>query len=295
MNTSVTQGCARTGRSDILKPGAHLRLAILFLLFTLGLALAAPALAAPPAVLSTGHLAQIAPGDFIFRVVDLTLAPGDAVVTHKHGAGMTYAISGSHVLTLDGIATRLNPGQAGWIGDQAVHSHASDGTTATRFLFMYLWPASQKGAPMAPGFREAKVAFESDNLTFANRQAQDVVLADNTLATGQQAGVQSYAGPTLLSIQSGTFSVKVGDSSRTMQTGEYVSVPAGTAVQYTASAAGNLLALSIVPAGQPVSLPQASSPLESIAPFASLALLALALLGVGWTIYRRRAQPRRQP
>ena len=60
------------------------------------------------------------------------------VVTHKHGAGMTYAISGPHELTVDGIASSLNPGQAGWIGDQVVHSHASDGTTPTRFLFMYL-------------------------------------------------------------------------------------------------------------------------------------------------------------
>ena len=36
MNTSVTQGCAQTGRSDILKPGARLRLFIVLLLFTMG-------------------------------------------------------------------------------------------------------------------------------------------------------------------------------------------------------------------------------------------------------------------
>jgi len=102
--------------------------------------------------------------------------------------------------------------------------------------------------------------------------------------------VQSYAGPTLLGIQSGTFSVKIGDNSRTMQPGEFASVPAGAAVQVTASAAGNLLAPSVLPAGQPVFLPQTAGTMESIAPFASLALHAM-----GWTINRRRAQPRWQP
>lgn len=129
----------------------------------LGLALVAglsfggpkPALAAAPTVLATGQLPQIAQGDLIFRMVDLTLDPSDQVVTHKHGAGMTYAINGAHVLTVDGKATKLSPGQAGWIGDQATHSHATDASSPTRFLFIYLWPASQKGAPMAPGFRDA--------------------------------------------------------------------------------------------------------------------------------------------
>ena len=276
----------------IIRRGAGLCAGMLLVVFVVSLALAGSALAAAPTVLATGQLQQVAQGDFIFRVVDLTLDPSDQVVTHKHGAGMMYAINGVNVLTVDGKATKLSPGQAGWIGDQVTHSHATDGSAPTHFLFMYVWPASQKGAPMAPGFRDAKVAFESDVLTLANRQAKDVLLVDTALEAGQESGSQSYAGPTLLNVQSGKFTLKMGDTSRGMQTGDFAMVQAGTAVQLKAETAGHVLTLSVLPAGQPQLLPQTGSLTSPVEPYVIPALLGLALLAAGWVIYWRRTNAR---
>jgi MYXO-CTERM domain-containing protein len=292
MNAFSFQRIARTRGDAIIRRGAGLCAGMLLVVCVVSLALAGSALAAAQTVLATGQLQQIAPADLIFRVVDLTLDPSDQVVTHKHGAGMTYAINGPHVLTVDGKATKLGPGQAGWIGDQVTHSHATDGSSQTHFLFMYLWPASQKGAPMAPGFRDSKIAFESDVLSFANRQAKDVLLVDTVLAAGQDSGTQSYAGPTLLSVQSGKFTVKIGDTSRGMQAGDFAMVQASTAVQLKSDAAGHVLALSVLPAGQPQLLPQTGSVDSPAAPYVIPALLGLALLALGWAIQRRRSSAR---
>ena len=283
---------ARPSSTAIARRGAGFCACMLLVAFVVSLALTGSALAAPPAVLATGQLAQVAPGDFIFRVVDLTLDPSDQVVTHKHGAGMAYAINGAHVLTVDGKVTKLGPGQASWIGDQLTHSHATDGSGPTHFLFMYLWPASQKGAPMGPGFRDAKVAFESDVLSIANRQAKDIQLVDTALEAGQDSGTQSYAGPTLLNVQSGKFTLKTGDTSRSMQTGDFAMVQAGTAVQLKSETAGHVLTLSVLPAGQPQLLPQTGSPTSPVEPYVIPALLGLALLALGWVIHWRRSSSR---
>jgi quercetin dioxygenase-like cupin family protein len=289
MRTRSAYTRARGKVGGIIHPYTGIRLTpLLVLIVVVVLALARTALAASPPTLATGHLAQIGDGDWIFRVVDLTLDPNAPVVTHKHGAGMTYAISGPHVLTREGKTTTLNPGQALWVSDQITHTHATGGITPTHFLFMYLWPASKKGAPLAPGFSAARVAYESDVLTFPNRQAQDAVLADNAFASGQESGMQSYGGPTLINIQSGSFTLKMGDNSRSMQPGDYTIVQAGTPVQFKAEAAGHMLALSIVPAGQPALLPQTGGMIETAKQYTGLALIGLVLVISGLVIQRRR-------
>lgn len=287
MKEILSRPAANRKDGDIMGPSLGMRLTALSLLSAIiGLAFAHSALAAAPAVLATGRMAQIPTGDLIFRVVDLSLEPGDSIVSHKHGAGMTYAVGGPNVLTLDGKSTTLSPGQALWVGDQVMHSHATDGKARTHFLFMYLWPESSKGAPMAPGFRDAKIAFESDVLTFGAREAQDVVLADNAYAAGEDSGMQSFAGPTLLSVQSGQFTLRMGANSRPLQGGDFAMIPPGTPVQVKADAAGHLLAESIVASGQPVMLPQTGgSTAELVASLA--ALIGLLVLTLAWIVRRR--------
>ncbi len=198
-------------------------------------------------VLAKGTIAKLPDGDFIFRVVDLKLAPGDNAVSHKHGAGMLYAIDGPNELTVDNKTTTLNPGQAAWIDDQVQHTHASDGKTEIHFLFMYLWPGAKKGAPMAPGFREASVAFESTPLTFNNRNGQDVELSDTIFETAQAIDIKPINGPRMLNIQEGTFAVEIGKVSLTMQKGDYLSVPPDTAIHIVSKLAGHALILSVIP------------------------------------------------
>ena len=203
------------------------------------------------AVLAKGTLASLPDEDVIFRIVDLTLNPSDAPVTHMHGAGMVYAISGTHVLNINGSDTSVQAGQAAWVENQVSHTHGTDGQEATHFLFMYLWPISKKGAPMAPGFSNANIAFESTALKFADRKSLDVILTDNSYAAGADSGVQTTDSPTMFSVQSGKFTLEIGDTSLVMQTGDYVAVQAKTAVRMVAdaTAGGHVLTLSVTPSG----------------------------------------------
>src|SRR5258708_21496087 len=158
-------------------------------------------------VLAKGTIAKLPDGDLIFRVVDLKLNSGDKMVTHKHGAGMEYAIDGPNELITDNKTTMLNPGETAWIDDQVQHSHATDGKTGTHFLFMYLWPGAKKGAPMAPGFQDAFVAFESTPLTFVNRTGQAAAPPRMMFEAAHARDVQPIHGPRMLNIQEGTFAV----------------------------------------------------------------------------------------
>src|SRR3712207_6190480 len=81
------------------------------------LPLASGSSAAPGStVLARGTLPGIPPGDFMFRIIDLTLEAKAAAITHMHGAGMNYAVSGPHLLTEAGQTRTLDVGQAAWGG-----------------------------------------------------------------------------------------------------------------------------------------------------------------------------------
>jgi quercetin dioxygenase-like cupin family protein len=257
----------------------------------LGLIVYTTAAAAPGmSTLAKGTVDKIPDGDFIFRVADLTLNATDPGVTHQHNAGMEYAVDGREALVLDGKGNSLDPGQAAWVGEQTPHTHISDGRAESHFLFMVaLFPAANKGAAIRPGFRNASVPFESDNLTLPNRGPQDVILTDNSYAAGEDSGTQTYGGPTLLATRSGKFTVNIGNASRSMQTGDYALAQGGAIVQIRADAnqGGHILAMTIVPQGQPALLPQASVIFANPGWLIGLAIAAVAVLAVGWIFLRR--------
>ena len=262
-------GSVRTGRASI-RPNFNLLvfccvLGALGIVGTLALA-APPASAAETTVLSRSALASIPDGDFIYRVHGAYWDPNDppiSMLTHAHGGGLAYTVEGTHVMTMEGHTMATEAGSAAWIPGQITHTHASDGKAITRILFMFaLYPAAMKGTPLPPTVRNSTVEYESDVLAFTDRGAKDVVLSANTFSAGEAGGTQTYSGPTMLKAQSGSYTVKVGGESRTVQAGSYLTVQAGTPVQITAGDGGKVLALSIVPAGQPAVAGSAGAPLN---------------------------------
>jgi quercetin dioxygenase-like cupin family protein len=233
----------------------------------------------------------------MFRIIDLTLEAHTAAITHKHGAGMNYAMSGPHLLTEAGQTTTLDVGQAAWVGEQAEHTHVTNGATASRWLFMFvLRPVSERGTPIAPApGRTARVAFESEVLHFRERGAQEVILERATYQAGEAGATQSYAGPTLFLVEDGTITLTSGNDARRLHAGTYHLVQAGTPVQVQVDGRGTarLLTLAVVPAGQPVSVPVHGGPAPVLPATGTadrqLPLLALAsVLLLGGTVMRRR-------
>jgi len=274
------------------------------------------ALAAPPVfavettVLAKATLPRVPVGDFIYRVTEVFLDPNDpakASVTHAHGAGMAYTEEGTHVMTAEGHSMVLDTGQADWVGGQITHTHATDGKALTRFLFFFpFYPAAQKGTPIPPALSNVTLKYESDVLTFADRGAKDVILSSSSYSAGQVGDTQTYAGPTLFNVQSGSFNVKVGNDLQVVQAGSYWTVQAGTPVQASGSPTegGTMLALSIVPAGQPAiatSIPAPQPPVEplgmpstgsSLPPQVLVLVLLVAILNIGFGLGVRQMRSR---
>lgn len=233
--------------------------------------------AAVSTTLARGTLPSIPAGDFIMRSIDLTLEATAPPHTHMHGAGMNYALFGPHLLTLDGTTTTLEASQAAWIGETARHSHGTNGTTASRWLFvLVLRPASERGAlaPPVPG-RTARIGFDSEVMRFTDRGAQEVILVVDAYHAGEASAMQTYAGPTLFFVEVGTVTLETGTDSRRLQTGDYGMVQPGTPVQVQTDGSGNarVLALSVIPAGQPRSAPVPAAPAPAPAPVPAPALV----------------------
>src|SRR5687767_15663891 len=112
------------------------RLLLVSLLVLLARAPASPTSAAVSTVLAHGSLPSVPAGDFIIRSIDLTLEATAPPHTHMHGAGMNYALFGPHLLTLDGMTSTLEAGQAARVGEAPQHAHGTSGTTASRWLFV---------------------------------------------------------------------------------------------------------------------------------------------------------------
>jgi len=268
------------------------------LLTLLALAPHPAATAAGSTVLARGTLASIPEGEFIFRSFAITLEATAPPLTHVHGTGMNYAVAGPHLLTLDSQQTTLQPGQAAWIAEQVEHTHATNGTTPSRWLFLYvLRPASERGAgaPVAPALgRTLELTFESEVLRFSHRGAHEAILVADTYQAGATGAVQAYGGPTQFIVDEGTITLQTGSQAQQLHAGDYAMVQAGTPVQVRADAHGTarVLTLALVPAGQPVAAPALPATGVDAWHLPSLVLATVLLLGAGVALQRglRRRQ-----
>ncbi len=244
------------------------------------------ATAAGSTVLARGTLASFPEGDFFFRSFAITLEATAPPITHMHGMGMNYAVSGPHLLTLDSQQTTLQPGQAAWIEEQE-HTHATNGTTPSRWLFLFvLRPASERGAgaPVAPALgRTLELTLESEVLRFSNRGAHEAILVADTYQAGETGAVQAYGGPTQFFVDVGTITLQTGSQAQQLHAGDNYMVQAGTPVQVLADANGTarVLTLSLVPAGQPVAAPALPATGVDAWHLPGLVLATVLMLGAG--------------
>jgi quercetin dioxygenase-like cupin family protein len=74
--------------------------------------------------LATGPVKGLPQGADFFSMLELPQAPGAVLGPHAHVAGFAYSLHGVETLTFDdGRTIRVGPGEAGFMGAQAAHSH----------------------------------------------------------------------------------------------------------------------------------------------------------------------------
>jgi len=264
---------------------------LLVALLAMGFLLAATAnvFAMQSTVLASGTLPGLPEGDWLFRAIDIMVDPSDPPVTHEHGPGIQYALEGPMGVSENGQSRTYEQGQAAWVVG-TTHTHGTAGGTPSRYLVLSIFPIRLKGTPPLPGFRKADVLYESENLNLTSRQGQEVTLSETAYAAGEDSGTQTYAGPALLSIQSGAFTVGLGAEARKVQAGDFVTVQPGTPVrvQADAGAGGRILMLAVIPTRQPTTLPKTGAETSLLLLIAG----ALLLILLGVLALRRRTSLR---
>jgi quercetin dioxygenase-like cupin family protein len=229
------------------------------LLAVIGVALAPAGVSAQaPAqatVLAQGR-EELAAGEWLFRVNDNVLPPGEPGVTHAHASGFDYAVEGTHVLTVDGAERVAAQGQATWVGPQQEHTHGSLNRAGMRFWFVAFRPAATRGVPGTWPYPQARIRGESEDVRLAAAGEYELVLSEVRLpAPGAVAGPLARTGPVGVTVVAGA--VRFGGEAIPAE-GVVVQHP-GDARAFTNSGPGpaHLLVLAVTPAqAAPTRLPR---------------------------------------
>jgi quercetin dioxygenase-like cupin family protein len=89
--------------------------------------------------LATGPVQALPPGVAFFSIIELPQAPGATLGPHAHVPGFAYSMKGVETLAFDdGQSIRVGPGEGGFMGTQATHSHlnADDRVPAAAIAFL---------------------------------------------------------------------------------------------------------------------------------------------------------------
>ncbi len=151
--------------------------------------------------------------------------PSTGSVTHRHALGFAYAAEGTHCVIVEGLATRLQMGQATFVGNQMEHTHAGPG----RFWEIRL-TAPNTGPP--PGLSDARLVFRSPLLASVPHPPVQLNFILVKLSPGGETSVHSHPGPEYIYVTKGPIvyqNALVG--TRRMQTGDDHALPPDTAVQ----------------------------------------------------------------
>lgn len=243
-------------------------------------------------VVAQQQLAQLPAGDLIVRFMDLTVPLGQPAVTHMHGAGFTYAVEGTHLLTAAGQETPLAPGQAAWIGAQEPHGHGAVAGASSHFWFVLVGPAATKGTPPTWPYPTAHIAGETASFQVAAPGPYDLVLSETRLQNpGDTVAALGKGGPTGVAVLEGQVSlggqVLKAEGTTLQQPGD-----AGTFTN-TGTGPARLLTLQVRSAGAAPGLPNTGAGggrAGAAVPVASglAGLGTAALVACGWLALRRR-------
>lgn len=76
--------------------------------------------------LATGPVQALPQGAAFFSIVELPQPPGATLGPHAHVPGFAYSMNGVETIQFeDGRTIRVGPGEAGFMGTQAAHSHSN--------------------------------------------------------------------------------------------------------------------------------------------------------------------------
>jgi quercetin dioxygenase-like cupin family protein len=229
---------------------------------------------------------ELPAGEWLFRIGDNTLPPGEPGVTHAHASGFDYAIEGTHVLAVRGAERVAAEGQATWVGPQEEHTHGSLDLAGMRFWFVSFRPASTRGVPGTWPYPAARLRSESEDVRLAAAGLYDLVLSEIRLPRpGDAIGPLARTGPVGVTVVAGQ--ARLG-AQAIPEEGVIVQHP-GDARALINSGPGpaRLLALAVTPVGAaPAGLPRTGG----APPMLRLTLTAAAagLLGLGVALGRRR-------
>ncbi len=149
----------------------------------------------------------------------------DVAVTHSHERGFIYAADGPTTFSVGGDTFTLREGQAGWVGEDATHTHSGEGS-----FWEIRLAAPGTGAPES--MEDAERVFESETLQGLPEGQAALKLVLVEVPTGGQTSVHTHPGPEFIYVTRGDIDYQnaiIG--TREMGVGDSATLPADTAVQ----------------------------------------------------------------
>jgi quercetin dioxygenase-like cupin family protein len=168
-------------------------------------------------------------GPLHIEVVSLQQEPG-RTVEHAHVGGFVFALSGVHRLTVPGVATRdLSPGEAAFVPQDAVHTHANPGTSPDQWYYVAIRNTAEGSTSPGPN-----VVYESPDLPTFPAGKYNERLNLGTLERGGRGFAHRHPGVEVFLVLDGTVQLRVaGQSPKTLTKGKGAYVPPNVVMQST--------------------------------------------------------------
>lgn len=149
----------------------------------------------------------------------------EEAVTHSHERGFIYAVDGPTSFSVGGDTFTLREGQAGWVGEDATHTHSGGGS-----FWEIRLAAPGTGAP--EGMEDAERVFESETLQGLPEGQAALKLVLVEVPTDGQTSVHTHPGPEFIYVTRGDIDYQnaiIG--TKEMGVGDSATLSADTAVQ----------------------------------------------------------------
>jgi quercetin dioxygenase-like cupin family protein len=206
--------------------------------------------------LADGPLAALPTLPLYVNVLDVPQQP-NAPLQHAHLAGFVYAVNGVHRLDFQGGETKnVQPGEAAFIPQDAIHTHVNPGTAQSQWYFVALRNANARNAPAT--FPGQSILYESADLPANALPAGKYIEQLNvvTLEKGGRTPSHKHGGVETIVVLDGTIQLRAaGQQAQTLTKGKGAVIPPSTALQATNTGDGpaKFLAFFVTQEGQPFS------------------------------------------
>lgn len=204
--------------------------------------------------IADGSIAALPTAPLYINFLDVPQAPG-ASTQHAHVAGIVYAAVGAHRFTdQTGRMFDSLPGQGGFIGQDAVHTHSNPGTAPIQWYFIAIRNVGGRIAP--PTFPGQSVLYETPDLPTLAPGKYNEQLNLVTLEKGGRTAAHRHGGLEALVVLDGTVQLRVaGQQATTLTKGKGAYVLPNTVLQATntGDGAARFLAFFVTPDGAPFS------------------------------------------